>query len=162
MSERLSLRDYLALDYPFHAEADPEGGYTVVFPDLPGCLTVAETLAEISAMALDAKQLWIETEYERGHEIPLPSYPAEYSGKFNVRLPKSLHRRLAEAAAREDVSLNQLVVALLAEGLGSRTALAAARETLGSAGEARATDIEETRSAAEHPTVHPPRRSAAA
>ena len=38
----------------------------------------------------------------------------EYSGKFNVRLPKSLHAALACEAEAEGVSLNQLVVAKLA------------------------------------------------
>jgi hypothetical protein len=38
----------------------------------------------------------------------------EYSGKFNVRLPKSLHAALASEAEAEGVSLNQLVVAKLA------------------------------------------------
>lgn len=31
----------------------------------------------------------------------------EYSGKISLRLPKSLHRELAEQAKREGVSLNQ-------------------------------------------------------
>jgi predicted HicB family RNase H-like nuclease len=39
---------------------------------------------------------------------------AEYSGKFNVRIPKSLHAALASEAEAEGVSLNQLVVAKLA------------------------------------------------
>jgi predicted HicB family RNase H-like nuclease len=38
----------------------------------------------------------------------------EYSGKFNVRVPKSLHAALASEADAEGVSLNQLVVAKLA------------------------------------------------
>lgn len=67
-------------------------------------------------MADEARTLWIETEYESGHKIPLPSYPEEYSGKFNLRLPRSLHRSLAEAAEGEGVSLNQYVVQLLARG----------------------------------------------
>ena len=67
-------------------------------------------------MAEDARQSWIEAEYERGNDIPLPSYPEEYSGKFNVRIPKSLHRALAKASRREEVSLNQYVLSLLARG----------------------------------------------
>jgi antitoxin HicB len=117
MDARRPLEYYLSLDYPFQAIADPDGGYVVVFPDLPGCMTVADDLNELATMAADAKVLWNETEYDRGGEIPLPSYPEEYSGKFNLRLPKSLHRRLAEGAARDDVSLNQYVVSLLSEGL---------------------------------------------
>jgi predicted HicB family RNase H-like nuclease len=38
----------------------------------------------------------------------------EYSGRFNVRVPKSLHAALASEAETEGVSLNQLVVAKLA------------------------------------------------
>ena len=38
----------------------------------------------------------------------------EYSGKFVVRIPKSLHAALAAEAEVEGVSLNQLVVAKLA------------------------------------------------
>jgi antitoxin HicB len=64
---------------------------------------------------------------EAGRPIPSPSVdPAEgYSGKWQLRAPKSLHRRLAERAKRakrEGVSLNTLAVTLLAEGLGERAA----------------------------------------
>ncbi|HEV7515587.1 MAG TPA: toxin-antitoxin system HicB family antitoxin [Thermoanaerobaculia bacterium] len=38
------------------------------------------------------------------------------SGRLLLRLPRSLHRRLAREARRQDVSLNQYLVALLAEG----------------------------------------------
>ena len=116
MTERRSLSDYLSLQYPFQVLADPDGGYIVVFPDLPGCSTHAETIDEIPVMAEGARRLWITGEYEDGHDIPLPSYPEEYSGKFNVRLPRSLHRALAEGARRNGVSLNQYVETLLAQG----------------------------------------------
>lgn len=116
MAKRKPLEHYLKLQYPFRADADPDGGFVVSFPDLPGCLTQVESMHEIARAAEEARQLWIETEYGDGEAIPEPSYPEEYSGKFNVRLPKSLHRRLVEAAEREGVSLNQHVVALLARG----------------------------------------------
>ena len=112
---RKALEHYLDLQYPFVVHADPDGGYVIVYPDLPGCLSQAETLDEIPAMAEDARTGWIETEYEEGRNIPEPSYQ-EYSGKFNVRIPKSLHRALADAAAHDGVSLNQYVVMLLSSG----------------------------------------------
>jgi antitoxin HicB len=61
---------------------------------------------------------------EADRPIPPPSVqPTEaYSGKWQLRTPKLLHRRLAERAKREGVSLNTLAVTLLAEGLGERTA----------------------------------------
>jgi antitoxin HicB len=115
-NERRPLAAYLALDYPVHFVADPDGGYVAVFPDLPGCLTQGETLAETATMAEEARALWLEVEYDRGKEIPLPSYPEEHSGQFRLRLPKSLHRQLAESAELDGVSLNQYVVMLLARG----------------------------------------------
>ncbi|MEP6870611.1 MAG: toxin-antitoxin system HicB family antitoxin [Anaerolineaceae bacterium] len=60
--------------------------------------------------------MWIETEYEDGDPIPLPIYPEEYSGKFNLRIPKSLHRKLAKSATADGVSLNQYVTMLLSRG----------------------------------------------
>ncbi len=113
---RKPLEHYLGLQYPFAAHADPDGGYVIVYPDLPGCMSQAETLEEIPAMAEEARTGWIETEYEEGRNIPEPSFQ-EYSGKFNVRLPKSLHRALADAASLEGVSLNQYVVMLLSGGI---------------------------------------------
>ena len=112
-THRKRLEEYLAREYPFHVIAEPEGGYTIVFPDLLGCMTQVDRAEEIGPMAEDARLGWIETAYEHGMEIPEPSYPEEYSGKFNLRIPRSLHRKLAESAEAEGVSLNQYVTMLL-------------------------------------------------
>jgi predicted RNase H-like HicB family nuclease len=108
----------LSLNYPFRAHVADDGEYVVTLPDLPGCYTGAPTLEELPAMILEAKQLWMETQYEFDREIRTPTtsdaIDDDYSGKFNLRLPKSLHRALAEAAERDGVSLNQHVLALLA------------------------------------------------
>lgn len=124
-STRRPLEDYLAFAYPFQVTADEEGGFLVRFPDLPGCFTQVDDVDDIGPMAEEIRTLWIETEYERGADIPLPTYPEEYSGKFNLRLPRSLHRRLTEAATRDGVSLNQYVVMLLSDGVAPKHALTA-------------------------------------
>lgn len=110
----MGLTEHLQRAYPFVVHVDPAGGYVVTFPDLPGCMTQAETLAEVLAMAEEARRLWITVEFEDGTDIPLPSFPEEHSGKFNLRLPKSLHRALAESAESDGTSLNQYVLSLLA------------------------------------------------
>ncbi|MCX7783071.1 MAG: type II toxin-antitoxin system HicB family antitoxin, partial [Meiothermus sp.] len=56
-----------------------------------------------------------EVAYEHGDEIPLPSTERSYGGRVLVRMPPSLHRRLAEGAEAEGVSLNQHIVGLLSE-----------------------------------------------
>ena len=54
--------------------------------------------------------------------MPAPSHPSDdaYSGRWSMRVPKSLHRRLSERAKAEGVSLNTPALTLLAEGLGRR------------------------------------------
>ncbi|MCK5217988.1 type II toxin-antitoxin system HicB family antitoxin [bacterium] len=88
-----------------------DGGFVSVIPDLPGCISQGETEKEALKMISEAKALWIEEELERGRSIPLPR--EKYSGKFNVRVPKTLHERLVLEAEREGVSLNTEVLAIL-------------------------------------------------
>jgi antitoxin HicB len=94
------------------------GGWLVEYPDLPGCMSDGETIERAIANAEDAKRCWIAAAREAGRPIPpLSVEPVEgYSGKWQLRAPKSLHRRLADRAKREGVSLNTLAVTLLAEG----------------------------------------------
>jgi antitoxin HicB len=103
---------------------EDDGCYLIEFPDLRGCMSDRETIEEAIANGEDAKRCWIAAMKEAGRPIPPPSLePTDsYSGKWQLRAPKSLHRRLAERAKREDVSLNTLAVSLLAEGLGERSA----------------------------------------
>ena len=69
-----SFTECLALEYPFNVIADPDGGYVIVFPDLPGCMTQVESLDEVGPMAEEIRTLWIETAYAQGQEVPLPTY----------------------------------------------------------------------------------------
>lgn len=110
-----TLEEALERQYRFDVIADPDGGYVIRFPDLPGCLTQIEDLSDLSAIADEIRTLWIEAAFDLGQAIPPPSYPEEFSGKFNVRIPRSLHRDLVLRAAEEGVSLNQLVVSLLSD-----------------------------------------------
>ena len=82
-----TLNEYLALPYRMELVKDPdEGGFVVSFPDLPGCITCGETLEAAVANAAD---------------------------QFKLRIPKSLHRSLAEHARQEGISMNQYCVYLL-------------------------------------------------
>ncbi len=107
---------YSALHYPVTLIQEAEGGYTAFIPDLPGCISVGETVEEAMAMIKDARQSWLEVAYNHGDDIPLPSTMEKFGGKVLVRMPPTLHRSLVEGAKREDVSLNQYVIMLLTEG----------------------------------------------
>lgn len=109
-----TLNEYLAMPYRMEVVEDQyEGGYVVSFPDLPGCLTCGETIESAVANAMDAKRAWIEAALEDGIEIYEPDSLEDYSGQFKLRMPKSLHRSLAENSRREGISMNQYCVYLL-------------------------------------------------
>ncbi|XWK88979.1 MAG: type II toxin-antitoxin system HicB family antitoxin [Phormidium sp.] len=72
--ENQPLEYYLSLKYPMSIYPEDDGGYTVIIPDLPGCMSQGETLEEALENINEARELWIETVYESGKKsIPLPS-----------------------------------------------------------------------------------------
>lgn len=103
----------LDLAYPFEVLPDPEGGFVVRFPGLPGCITQVDDASQIGSAAAEALDLWIETTLADGQTLPEPRSLAGFSGRFSVRIPKSLHRELARSAERDGISLNQYVTMLL-------------------------------------------------
>jgi antitoxin HicB len=113
--------DYLALPYTIEVTPDQTEDYSGWFArvvELPGCMTQADTFEELKEMIEDAMRAWLETALEEGQTIPEPRPVESYSGKFVVRVPKSLHRELVEAAERDGVSLNTFVNVALARVIG--------------------------------------------
>ncbi|PSR20645.1 MAG: toxin-antitoxin system HicB family antitoxin [Sulfobacillus acidophilus] len=101
----------MRLPYRIELYPDEDGGFVATIPDLPGCVTQAETKEAALTLIEDAKAAWISTAIEQAVTIPTPgAHAGSYSGKLNVRLPKSLHRALAIRAEEEGVSLNHLIV----------------------------------------------------
>lgn len=114
--------EYLTLPYTIEVIREDtvgENGYLARVLELPGCITQADTFAELAAMIEDAMRAWIETALEDGQPIPEPRIVENYSGKFVVRVPRSLHRQLSVAAERDGVSLNTFVNVALAQTVGA-------------------------------------------
>jgi len=97
------------------------GGYLAEVPDLPGCVGDGDTPAAAIADAERAIAEWIAEAKRLKRPVPMPVSPGQHSGRWVQRVPRSLHGRLAAVAKREGVSLNALVTAILAEGLGQRS-----------------------------------------
>ena len=113
-----SLEYYMDLPYRIEIVEDKEeGGYTLHCPDLSGCVTCADTVEDGLQMLEDAKRCWFTACLEDSIPIPEPTRLEEYSGQFKLRLPKSLHRLLAQKSSEEGVSMNQYCVYLLSKGL---------------------------------------------
>lgn len=119
MSKDLSY--YLSLTHPFTVRPDTDdGGFIVEFPDLRYCAGTGDTIEEAINDALIAKSEWIKAAFEANITIPEPGGNEEYNGRITLRIPKSLHRMVAEAAKREGVSANQYLSHLISMGIGKK------------------------------------------
>ena len=108
-------------EYPFELRPltnDEGGGWLVVYPDLPGCMSDGETPEEAMHNGKDALAAWLRAAEDAGREVPQPGDLP--SGKFIARVPRSVHARLTARAKQEGVSMNALVSTYLAESLGRR------------------------------------------
>ena len=112
---------YLSLNYPVLVERfidEEEVLYSAEIKELPGLIVYGETVAEVMEDIETAKEEWIEVNLELGRRIPEPRpKKSEYSGRLTLRLPKSLHKEVAELSEDEGVSVNQCVVQLINSGL---------------------------------------------
>jgi predicted RNase H-like HicB family nuclease len=104
------------MHYPMDIRwSEEDGAFLAEVFDLPGCIADGETPEQAAKNAREAARLWLEVARKERRRIPPPSEQQPASGKFLVRLPKSLHARLQTLARHEAVSLNQLVLSMIAE-----------------------------------------------
>ena len=106
----MNVKKYL--NQPYHIViqhiTDESGSYYfATVREFDGCMSHGDTYAEAFENIQEAMKGWIEVKIENGFSVPDPIDDAQYSGKFVLRIPKSLHARLAAEAEREGVSLNQ-------------------------------------------------------
>lgn len=111
------------LDLPYTIEfipdkSDPDHPVWFAFVrELKGCMTEADDFEAAARQIRDAMHEWIADAIEAGDPVPEPMSEDEFSGKFSVRLPKSLHRDLVRRAEREGVSLNQYITSVLSRSV---------------------------------------------
>ena len=106
----MKASDYLKLPYHIviqHKDDESGSYYFATVRELEGCQSDGKTYSEAFRNIQDAMKGWIEVKLENGFEVPKPIDESQYSGKFNLRIPKSLHAKLAMEAAHEGISLNQ-------------------------------------------------------
>lgn len=73
--------------YPAHLEPQPEGGFTVTFPDIPEAITQGEDVEDALLHAADVLESAMDYYIEEGKAIPAPSKPKR--GQHVVELPAS-------------------------------------------------------------------------
>jgi len=107
-------------DYTVDLEHEDDGSYVAEVVELPGCLAAGDDPNEAVALLRESFELWTAETVTAGLPIPAPSRLGP-NGRILLRLPKSLHVRLAQAAARDGVSVNAFVTAAVAERVGERS-----------------------------------------
>ena len=67
------------LNYRVLLRKEPEGGFTVVVPSLPGCITYGETIEEAIYMSREAIELYLDSLIAEGEEVPTDETTLEYT-----------------------------------------------------------------------------------
>ncbi len=111
------LNYYMDLTYPVVISEFKDAGENVFsarIEDMPGLEVYAYSVEELLRELKEAKESWLETalELKRPIKEPRDSFK-EYSGRTTIRMSKSLHKRLADLAEEESISLNALINQLL-------------------------------------------------
>lgn len=110
------VRRYLTLPYRIAVtrdEGDEETPWRAVVEELPGCEVRGSTPADAAARIPAALADWVTMAQADGREIPEPRDARNYSGRLLLRMSRSLHAELAQAADRDQVSLNAYINYLL-------------------------------------------------
>jgi len=112
------LQYYLNLPYSIvaeHVKNENEEYFFSRVVELDGCHSHGSTRQESLDNLREAMEGYLDVKLEYGDHIPEPVNVDDYSGKFLLRLPKTLHQRLAFEADKEGVSLNQYALYKLAQ-----------------------------------------------
>lgn len=121
MKKRKTIKEYV---YPAVFHANEDGTYTIIFPDLPGCISEGKSLGNAMKMAEAALTQWIEYLNESNENIPAPSnlqdvelensefvnfIRADIKDSRAVKRTISLPRWMDEQATEEGLSLSKIL-----------------------------------------------------
>jgi predicted RNase H-like HicB family nuclease len=119
------VRKLLTQTYSRVLIPDGDDHFVAEILEFQGCSARGDTPAAAYANLERAAELWLAEWLSQGKEAPRPFTNSETTGRFALRLPKSLYVRASQAAACEGVSLNQYIANAVAERVGASTTLSA-------------------------------------
>lgn len=120
------------LKKPYHRRLQPadDGGYTGTIQEFPGLVAEGNTVDEAMRNLESAALSWIEASLASGREVSDPVDFGGCSGKIALRIPRSLHRQVAEMSELEGVSVNQLLTNAIANFIGAKDMFYTMKKTL--------------------------------
>lgn len=109
---------YNLYDYNIKVTFDKEDNdYIAFIEEIPECSAFAGSPEEAIKELEIVYSLWLETVTEKNYPVPEPLKLKDYSGKFVLRIPRSLHKELVEKSLQENISLNQYALYCISRGL---------------------------------------------
>jgi predicted RNase H-like HicB family nuclease/predicted DNA-binding protein len=129
MASRI-VAQYVRKPYARVIIPDDSGRYAAQVLEFPGCFAEGDTPEEAYKNLQEAAENWVDSARSQGMAIPDPFATQGYSGTISLRLPKSMHRRAAQYAQRDGVSLNQFLVSAIAARVGAEDLLAVLADRL--------------------------------
>ena len=106
--------------YARRLSPDETGGYVGSILEFPGCFAEGDSAEEAMKNLNEAAESWVESALSSGCDIREPISFEGCSGKIALRVPRGLHKQIAELAELEDTSINQLLVTAISTYVGSK------------------------------------------
>jgi predicted HicB family RNase H-like nuclease len=103
--------------YTVNVFLDEDGQYLAHFVELPNVSAFGESPEEALSELATAWEGVKESYEKHGEQVPLAPARKKYSGQFNVRIDRRLHRALAIEAAKAGLSLNAIISQKLAKSI---------------------------------------------
>jgi predicted HicB family RNase H-like nuclease len=95
--------------------SEEDGEYVGLCAEFPSLSWLADTQEAALTGIRDTVQQVIQDMQSNGEPVPQPLATRRYSGKFTVRVPPEVHRKLQIQAAESRVSFNRLISAKLSQ-----------------------------------------------
>ncbi len=112
------VAEILGKPYALRITPDETGKYTATILEFPGCIASGNTPTEAIENFYRVAESWVTVALANNFEIREPVDFYGYSGKISLRIPRTLHRQVAEYAELEGVSINQLLVHAISNYIG--------------------------------------------
>jgi antitoxin HicB len=93
--------------------------YVARVPELPGCSSDGDTLESAVKNIQEAMEAYLDSLKDRKITPPVPFADKKFSGNFPIRTDPGKHRAIAEAAKKQDKSINEFVIEAALEKLKS-------------------------------------------
>jgi len=97
--------------------SEEDGEYVGLCREFPSISVFGDTHEQAIQLMKEELSYIVSWMEEEGEQLPKPLKENEYSGRILLRLPKRLHKELAEHARENEVSINQFLVHLISESI---------------------------------------------